>query len=447
MHLLIVFIAACLGACAGSQPTSAAPRPPCKGCSTTNNSRPSQAALTSGGAPTLSPQRPAPLSPPAPSAGFAQHVNSPLSLQAARFSELPGWKQDSLSEALPAFLASCEKLAKLPDHKKIGSDPFSGRARDWKMACTAALKVPPGNRRKARLFFQRQFKAYSARGSAGAVGKITGYYVQPIEAARQRGGPYQFPIYRRPADLIAASLSEFIANGRSRRIWGRLDPASHKLLPYPTRSEFRPTATPAKVLLWLRSPRDVLRVEIEGSGRATLKDGSTLMVAFAGKNGRKSHRIRRISRLLKALESAHVKGPWTAAEISQYHRIMDQKSSVVFFEVEAREGAIGTQNIVLTPQRSIAIDRATIALSTPIWVVTKAPAHAAGPHAPFRKLLISQDTGGAILGPIRGDIYWGDTDEAVAIGRRVNGPGRMWLLLPRSISIPSPQGKASTTFP
>ena len=112
---------------------------------------------------------------------------------------------------------------------------------------------------------------------------------------------------------------------------------------------------------------------------------------------------------------------------------------MVFFELDEREGAIGSQNVVLTPRRSLAVDRALVPLSTPIWVDTRAPRSANGKHVVWRHLLIAQDTGGAIVGSVRGDIYWGDNEEAAAIGRRVNGAGRMWLLLPKGIPAISPR--------
>jgi membrane-bound lytic murein transglycosylase A len=122
--------------------------------------------------------------------------------------------------------------------------------------------------------------------------------------------------------------------------------------------------------------------------------------------------------------------------VARFHEIAEIKDSVVFFREEPRNGAIGTQDVVLTARRSLAVDRAVIPLSTPVWVDTTAPMSAGGKRGPFRQLLIAQDTGGNILGSVRGDIYWGDDRDAVAIGSRVNNRGQMWLLLPRSIRVP-----------
>ncbi len=366
---------------------------------------------------------------------IVSHGDDVLSLSAVRFTELPGWNKDRHGDALPAFLASCRKLDNLSDNERVGVGPFGGRAKNWRKVCRKAKRVPVGNHRKARAFFEREFHAFSARGKSGPRGRITGYYVQPINASLRRHGKYQFALYRRPSDLIAVSLSEFVRDGRDRRIWGKLDSLGHKLLPYPTRTQYRSShaGQTGNVLLWLDNPRDVVRVEIEGSGKATMDDGTTLMVAFAGKNARASGMLRVVSQELKELALAHTPGPWSMRELTRYHEILDQKTSMVFFEMEARLGAIGTQNVILTPRRSLAVDRAVIPLSTPVWVTTTAPRTASGRHTKFRQLLIAQDTGGAIRGTIRGDIYWGDDAEALAIGKRVNGPGRMWLLLPKGL--------------
>ena len=126
---------------------------------------------------------------------------------------------------------------------------------------------------------------------------------------------------------------------------------------------------------------------------------------------------------------------WFDANPDRYHGIVDRNPAKVFFEISDRAGAIGTQDVVLTPRRSMAIDRAVIAFSTPIWVDARAPVGRKGRVVPWRQLVIAQDTGGAILGPIRGDVYWGDDAEAAQIAGRMGGPGRMWLLLPKAVKV------------
>lgn len=358
-----------------------------------------------------------------------------LELERVSYSDLPGWRRDKHGEALTAFVASCETLAEKEDTDAVGTSPFGGSVSHWRAACADARTMVGQGHKRARTFFEKHFHPYAARGSAGSEGRITGYYVQPLRASRKRGGRYQFPLYRRPDDLVSVRLDDFVEDGRARRVWGRIHEPSGKLVPFPTRSEFAHEISGKEdeaVLLWLDSPADVVLVEIEGSGSATLDDGTVVQVAFAGKNGRRSE-TRGAARALRKLERKRSGTKWTRKELARARELLAEKSSIVFFEIEERDGAIGSQNVVLTPRRSLAVDRALVPLSTPVWVETRAPTSADAEHEPWRHLLIAQDTGGAIVGSVRGDIYWGADEEAVSIGRRVNGAGRMWLLLPKGI--------------
>jgi membrane-bound lytic murein transglycosylase A len=375
-----------------------------------------------------------------------------LTLRAVGFTDLPGWADDSHAQALAAFLRSCSKLADLDDTAPVGSSRYSGVARDWRGACRAAARVARGGDvaardAAARRFFERHFRPYAAHGKAGPEGKITGYYVQSLRASRTRGGAYRFPIFARPADLVAIQLSQFIADGRSRRVWGYRESATGYVRPYPVRSSIRERALAAftagrqspdaaPVLLWADDPVTALAVEIEGSGKAQLDTGETVWLAFAGKNGLRGRRTGAIMRALRKLRARRAANkPWSDADVAHYYRITDPREAMVFFAVEPRAGAIGTQQVVLSAGRSLAVDRAVIALSTPVWVSTRAPTRVGGKPRPWRRLLIAQDTGASIVGSVRADVYFGADDTAAAIGRRVNNPGRMWLLLPRALRV------------
>ncbi len=366
-----------------------------------------------------------------------------LTLVRARFEDLPGWSEDHLAEALPAFLASCEKLAALGDDEPLGVSAYGGRARDWRKACAAAARTaqaegsPDG---AARAFFEAEFTPYASHGKNGPEGKLSGYYVQSVRGSRTRHGKFQTPMLARPADLVSVELSAFVPDGRARRIWGRLDAATGSLVPYATRAEIRrrPLAD-EDVLVWADDPVDEIFAEIQGSARVTLDDGSVVWLAFAGKNGHTFRGVAGILRKLGELKEGQgtMQGTraWFDAHPERFDEIADLNPSKVFFAVSPAAGALGRQEVVLTPRRSMAVDRAVIAMSTPIWVDTRAPSSAGGGVAPWRRLVIAQDTGGAILGPIRGDIYWGDDEEAAEIAGRMGGPGRMWLLLPRDLVV------------
>ncbi|HVK75658.1 MAG TPA: murein transglycosylase A [Kofleriaceae bacterium] len=367
-----------------------------------------------------------------------------LTLHPATFADLPGWTDDRHAEAVPAFLASCARLAELGDDDPISVAPYGGRARAWRKPCAAASRLPPGDHAAARAFFEAEFAPYAAHGGAGPDGKMTGYYVESLRGSRRRHGRYQYPVYARPPDLVSVDLTRFVPDARGRRIWGRLDARTGALVPYPTRGEIRRGALAGQglELVWTDDPIDALFLEIQGSGRMLLDDGSEIWLEFAGKNGRPYRGVGKVLRDLGELQQGQgtMQGirAWLEAHPDRFDEIADQNQAKVFFAVSKHGGGVGSQGVVLTPGRSLAIDRAYVAHSTPIWVDTRAPATPGGAAAAWRRLLVAQDTGGGILGPVRGDIYFGADDAAGAIAGRTGGPGRYWLLLPRSVQVPSP---------
>lgn len=363
-----------------------------------------------------------------------------LTLTRATFAELPGWADDKHAEALVSFLRSCEQIGKLADAAPVGHDGHGGVAKQWRAACAAAAKVKPGDHAAARAMFEAQFTPHAAAGAKGPEGLFTGYCVQELRASRRRGGKYQHPLYARPKDLVMIDLSRFIKDARGRRIWGRID-GKGELVPYYTREEIRRGALDGRglELVYAESAVDALFAHIEGTAKVRLDDGSEIWLGFAGKNGRA---FRGAGGVLKAMGA--FKPPavgtmqdiraWFAANPDRFDEIADQSPSYVFFQENKRAGAIGSQMVVLTPRRSLAIDRAFVAFGTPIWLDTKAPLPDRPGVLPWRRLLIAQDTGGAILGAVRGDIYWGDDALAANLGGRTGGKGRYWLLLPNGVA-------------
>ncbi len=363
-----------------------------------------------------------------------------LKLTRVAFADLPGWADDRHAEAVGAFLRSCEALARLPDAAPVGSDGHGGVARQWRRACAAAAKVKPGDHAAARRMFESELTPYAAAGKKGPEGLFTGYHVQQVRASRKRGGKYQHPFYARPKDLVMVDLSRFIKDARGRRIWGRVD-ASGEFVPYHTRKEIRQGALDGRglELLYADSAVDVLFAHIQGSTKVRLDDGSEIWLAFAGKNGRVWRGVGGVLKSMGAFKPPAVGTmqdirAWFEANPTRFDEIADTSPSYVFFHESKRPGAIGSQMVVLTAQRSLAIDRAHVALGTPIWLDTAAPSPGRPGVTPWRRLLIAQDTGGAILGPVRGDIYWGDDAKAADVAGRTGGKGRYWLLLPNGVT-------------
>ncbi len=366
-----------------------------------------------------------------------------LTLTPVAFGDLPGWTDDDLAGAVASFLRSCEKLAELPDDAPVGADGHGGKARHWRKACRAAGKLASGtgagSAAAARAMFEAEFVPYQAAGTAGPTGKLTGYYVAELHASRTRHGKFQTPVLGRPDDLAMVDLSGYIKDAHGRRIWGRFDHG--ELTPYYTRAEIRKGALAHRglELMYVDDPVDLLFAQIEGSAKANLDDGTAVWLEFAGKNGRAYRGVGGILRgggYLRPGEGT-MQGirQWFHDHPGRFDEIADQDASYVFFSVSKRPGAIGSQKTILTARRSLAVDRAFVAMSTPIWIEAHAPVPGQkGVTELWHHLLIAQDTGAGILGAVRGDIYWGDDAEAAELGGRMGGPGRYWLLLPRGVT-------------
>ncbi len=389
------------------------------------------------------PPCPAPPEPPACPAPEPDQtgVHDKLTLTRAAFTDLPAWADDRHADAVGSFLRSCEAIGKLADAAPVGTDGHGGTARQWRAACAAAAKIKPGDHAAARRMFEAEFTPYAAASAKRPEGLFTGYHVQEVRASRKRGGTYQHPFYARPKDLVMVDLSRFIPDARGRRIWGRVD-GKGDFVPYHDSREIRTGALAGRGLeiLYADSAVDVLFAHIQGSSKVRLDDGSEIWLAFAGKNGRA---FRGVGGVLKAMGAFQPPATgtmqdiraWFDANPTRFGEIADRSPSYVFFRESKQTGAIGSQMVVLTPERSLAIDRAFVALGTPIWLDTTAPLPGKPAIAPWRRLVIAQDTGGAILGAVRGDIYWGDDDAAADLGGRMGGPGRWWLLLPRGLKV------------
>lgn len=363
-----------------------------------------------------------------------------LTLTKVKYTDLPGWQDDKLGEAIPSLLNSCAKLALLADDANIGADGHGGKAKQWRHACAAAAKLKAGDDKAARTFFETEFVPYQAAGKDGPDGKLTGYFVQEIHASRKKAGKFQTPLLARPKDLVEIKLDDFVRDGHGRRIWGRHDDKG-KVIPYYTRQEIRNGALKDQKLeiMYANDPVDVLFAHIEGTAKAVMDDGTTVWLNFDGKNGRA---YKGVGALLKERGELTAPGSgtmpgirkWFVDHPGKFDEVVDPNSSYVFFQEAKTAGAYGSQDVVLTARRSMAVDRAFIAHSTPIWVDAKAPNVGKPGTVPFRQLLIAQDTGGGILGAVRGDIYWGDDAAAADLGGRMGGKGRYWLLLPKGVT-------------
>ena len=357
-----------------------------------------------------------------------------LWLGAIRFDEIPGWTNDRQSEALPVFLKSCEKLKTLPPGQKLKPKTEPRRVADWLSACAAAGRVRAGNEIEAQYFFESHFTPYRVRDNASGSsrGLFTGYYEPELLGAWRPDTTYRYPIYGRPKDLVSIDLGSFRPEWKGQKIAGRL--ADSKLTPYPTRADIDGGTLKGKQLelLWVDNAIDAFFLHIQGSGRVVFRDGSVTRIGYAGRNGRRYTPIGRelVARGILTQDKVSMQSiqSWLAANPHAGIELMQKNESYIFFRILKEDGPIGAQGVQLTPGRSLAVDRAFIPLGVPIWLRTTAPGRA---KKPLRRLVIAQDTGSAIKGTIRGDLFVGYGAAAGVLAGQMKQKGTYYLLLPK----------------
>jgi len=354
-----------------------------------------------------------------------------LTLAPARFAELPGWTEDDLAPALAAFRLSCAPILQksLAAAEPLGNGR-AGTIGDWLPVCAAAADLGEADSAAARAFFERWFQPWQAGNNGNSEGLFTGYYEPLLNGARERGGPYTTPLLRRPGDLVMVELGRFRPAWRGERIAGRV--VDGELRPYPTRAEIEGGALDRLNLafLWVDDPVDAFFLEIQGSGQVRLADGSMVQVTYDGQNGRPYVAIGRLLMERGALarddvSMQSIRG-WISAHPDAAKGLMDENPSYVFFRELAQAGPIGSSGVRLTAGRSLAVDRGFVPLGVPVWLD-------AGED--LRRLMVAQDTGGAIRGPVRGDVFWGDGAAAGERAGRMKAHGSDYLLLPKTLAV------------
>lgn len=374
-----------------------------------------------------------PVAPPA--APEAEKPAARLTLRPVAFKDLPGWTADRQAEALPALLKSCEKLVKQPADRPLGANGQLGRIGDWAEACAALQRLPAGDHAAARRALESLFQPWAAGDNGNEDGLFTGYYESALRGSLKRQGKYQTPLYRKPGDLVMVDLGEFRLNLKGERIAGRV--VDGQLKPYADRKAIEAGALAGRnlELLYVDDPVDAFFLHIQGSGRVTLPDGSEIRIGYDGQNGHPYVAIGRelVARgeLTKEEVSMQSIRAWLAAHPGQAKGLMEMNPSFVFFRKLEGEGPLGGQGVALTPGRSLAVDRGFIAYGVPLWLDAQDPLQAS---ARVRRLLVAQDTGGAIRGPVRGDVFWGHGPDAEKRAGLMKSPGRYWLLLPKGVT-------------
>jgi len=361
---------------------------------------------------------------------------SKVNVRASTFAALKGWRADQHGDALKAFQKSCIRLMTLPDNRPLAvkGAVSSGTVKDWKNVCAVAQQISVTDHVGARNFFEMWFVPYEVTDPNAAEGLFTGYYEPELQGAIQQGGRYQTPLLARPTDLVSVNLDAFDKNLGGNTIWGRVE--GGRLRRYPNRSAIEHGALGAlgKPIMWVDSSVDAFFLQIQGSGRVKLANGKIARVGFAGKNGQPYKSVGRIlidSGEIPAdrLTMAAIRN-WVKKRPVEGPKLLQKNPSYVFFRRLKGDGPIGAQGVVLTPGRSLAIDRRFMPLGVPIWLETRDPMNK---DIPFERLMVAQDTGGAIKGIVRGDIFFGAGKRATKRAGNMKRPGHYFILLPLSI--------------
>ncbi|HYD87292.1 MAG TPA: MltA domain-containing protein [Vitreimonas sp.] len=358
-----------------------------------------------------------------------------FALEAAAFEDIPGWREADLAPALSAFRRTCDgRRQRDPAAALPGGGRYGGTVADWAPACAAAGSVAAG---QERAFFEAHFSPHLVQG--GGEARLTAYYEPIIQARRTPDAVFSAPLLRRPSDMVSVDLAAFAEahdnetlRGAPRALTGQL--VGNQVRPYPRRSEMNPS--PDQAFAWAH-PVDVYNLQIQGSGRIAFPDGTQARAAYAAQNG---------YRWRSALGALRDSGELPSATWDSFRAWSDQRGpeatrqalaadpSFVFFQEEQiadpAAGPRGAAGVPLTPLGSIAVDPAYHPYGAIVFVDGQYDGQ------PFRRLLVAQDTGGAIRrGPMRGDVFFGSGDQAGEAAERMNAPARWWTLLPRGVPV------------
>ena len=360
-------------------------------------------------------------------------------LEPVQWSELAGWAADDHLAAFAAYQASCQALRKkTPRGDERGQIPAA-----LLNVCRNAMELRPKDADTARAFFERNFRPVRISRLGEGEGLLTGYFEPVVEGSRFPSPEFHIPLYRRPKDLVAAGYkpASVAFPNKGVRIGRRNE--NNEFVPYHDRAAIEAGALDGQKLeiCWIKSAFDLLVIQIEGSARVILEDGTPLRVSYDSHNGYRYSSVERvlIDRNLIPREEMSPQRirDWMAAHPEDAAKVQATNRSYVFFRVTGltNEGEpVGAQGVPLTPGRSIAVDRLH-EYGTPFFIEANLPIDSVKSVSPFGRLMIAQDTGSALVGPARADLYWGAGDDAGRIAGRIRHRGRFAMLLPRELDM------------
>lgn len=347
-------------------------------------------------------------------------------LRETSWDALNGFSEDNLAAGWSAWLQSCSTLK----NKQL-----------WQAACTAAAQWADPNNAAIQNYFRQYFNVYQATNvDGGDSGLITGYYQPILHGSRSKTAEYRYPLYSRPADLITVELASLYPELAHKRIRGRL--SEQKLVPYYSRDEIeaQPSPLQGQELVWVNDIIDLFFLQIQGSGIVQLENGEQIQVGYADQNG---YTYRSIGRVLidrgeLTADNASMQGikNWARSNPDQLRSLLNSNPSYVFFRElpPGLPGPLGALGVPITAGRSVAVDPRYIPLGAPLFLATTYP----NSNQPLNRLMLAQDTGGAIKGGVRADFYWGAGNEAGRQAGAMKQTGKIWVLLPKGFPLASP---------
>ncbi len=345
--------------------------------------------------------------------------------EAVDWNKLPGWSSDRHAEAWPALLRQCRVLPK--------------KSEFWTALCEQTKTVSAIDDETARLFFEKNFIAHrvnpsSRKDGTPGTGLVTGYYEPLLHGSLSPRGLYQHPLYAVPDDLFRIELGNLYPDLAKLKLRGRL--VDKKIVAYYDRAAIDSADSPLKghELVWINDPVAVFFLHVQGSGRVQLDDGSMLAVGYADQNGQPYTSIGKI--LIEGGEipreeiSLFTIQHWLKEHPQQAQALLEKNRSYIFFQLRknAEENPRGSLNIPLTPTRSIAVDPSNIPLGSPVWINSSYPGE---PDGSLRRLVFAQDTGGAIKGYARADMFWGNGEMAEKLAGEMKQESVLYVLVPK----------------
>jgi peptidoglycan lytic transglycosylase A len=339
------------------------------------------------------------------------------------WSSLDSWESDNHGDAWAGFLKSCQKLS----HQQ------------WQEVCDLAKISGDLSDSEAREFFEAHFEVRPVYAKDGeTLGLITGYYEPLLQGSWEQSEEYQYPLYGVPEDLLVVDLGTVYPQLKGMRLRGKL--VGNKVVPYHDRAQLYDDQELLRgaEILWVNSPVDLFFLHVQGSGMVELVDGSIAAVGFAEQNGHPYQSIGRVLIDIGELQQDEVTlftiRDWLKSNPDRLNEVLSKNPSYVFFQLRdaQTDGPVGSLNVTLTPRRSIAVDRNVIPLGAPVWLQTTLPNEE---QSPLNQLMLAQDTGGAIKGHVRADVFWGRGGEAEKMAGLMKQPGELFVLLPRGFSI------------